>query len=93
MIMFTRWNELRTKGRVWFIWHYGILRFSLPAGALLAIGVFSVERGFSVRALWSLEFLNELVWKLLIFVPLIGYRFGASFWRIGESGYRSDPRE
>ena len=74
------WERERPKGRTRFIWKHGVLEFGLPAGVALALAIYGSANGLSWTGLASAPFLNELVWKLALFTPIIGYVWGRVLW-------------
>jgi hypothetical protein len=83
----TEWERERTKGRARFIWKHGVLKCGLPGGVALALAIYGTAHGLSWTGLVSAPFLNELVWKLGLFTPLLGYACGRSFWAYYERTY------
>jgi hypothetical protein len=72
VLAFTRWHELHAKGRKSFIWQYGYSRVGISAGVGVAMPSLDAEYGLSWETLCSRLFVNEVLRKVIIYVPVLG---------------------
>jgi len=81
-----RWRGLRARGRVWFVFTWGILRFGIPWGVGMLLFAY-----FHVLDMQFHGWARELR-ALLIVVPPLGVGAGWLEWRKQERRYKEAVR-
>ena len=86
------WQKIREKGKVNFVWKYGVLYWGIPAGIIASIlmDLFDqfIENYFTFpSSILTLNFLKGMIIYVIIFA-IGGYIYGFIAWEHFERKYK-----